>query len=121
MLVNYNAKNLFYYRNFRFVPQANIVPDDLWKEMKSNPVIQKKIKAGVFVEDSSVECDSDSIIDSLESVSLKDAKELIKNCLDIVQLEKWLANDNRKGVASAIDEQIEKLISHMKVSDGNNT
>lgn len=115
MLINYTGKNLFYFKDFRFVPKANVVPDSLWSEMKENPVIKDKIKKGLFVEDKAVKSDAD-LTHSLSDLSLKDAKEIVSNTLDIVQLEKWQKTETRKGLMPVLEEQILKVTEHLKAS-----
>ena len=109
-----------------FKPGLNQIQSSDWEKIKNNEALKKKKKNGwlsyakKFDDKETVEgvVDFESNDDYLlESLGVKDAKEMIKQTLDVKLLMEWQKQETRKTVLSAIDEQIAEMLKSDKKED----
>lgn len=130
-LVTYTLPNIFRIGSVRFIPGLNYLTEDQWNEIKDHPLLPNRFKEGHlvwvktkgpndFVEpnkkvpsgevaDTSVSSELDLAKDILADFTIKEAQKMVANTFDVLLLEVWKDKEDRKGVLSAINDQIEKI------------
>jgi hypothetical protein len=86
---------------------ANVVDFDLWKATSSHPIVKSLIDEGVIEFKLPSEKTKPEVY--LQSVSNRDAIDLVKKTIDAELLKTWAQKETRKPVVKALEEQIKAL------------
>lgn len=107
-----------------FKPGLNQIQSSDWEKIKNNEALKKWFKNGWLSYEKKFDLKESevgevSVADDylLESLGVKDAKEMIKQTLDVKLLMEWQKQETRKTVLSAIDEQIAEMLKSDKKED----
>ena len=130
-ILNYKQKNVFHIQGtgVSFVPGTNFLTEKQWEKIKNHPLLAYKFDNGHLVfakgrgpddyieskvapkkdSDEEVVSEEENVNDLIFSASTKEAKEIVESTFDVKVLEYWKEKETRKGVLSAIEDQLEKI------------
>jgi len=114
-------------KTVKLLPGFNEVPDDEWKEIKQNPMIQKQIELGIIVEvaekkevkkkvkNGKGEEIEKTVVESGKAKQLKDLDAeavvaMVEDTFDVDLLKKWKKEESRDEIRAAIANQLEKIL-----------
>lgn len=107
-LIKYNKPNLFRIGNKRFISGINKITQSEWDDIKNHPMIEGIFDDGLleWVKDSpdSKESGNKSIV--ITDFKLSEAKNLVKNTVDIKLLQEFKKAESRNEILELIDSQI---------------
>jgi hypothetical protein len=87
--------------------RKDVNPTD-WKRALANPTLKAKVeekkRLGIIIIESESHAGQ-----SLKEKTVPDAIAVIKDTFDLDLLKEWRDNDERKGVAHALEEQLAKI------------
>jgi hypothetical protein len=84
-------------------------PEDIWQRIKDYPVVQRLLSLGALRIDEdteTTEAPSVARADSIADLNLSQALELVEASLDLEQLRKWDAKEQRIRMKNAIAKRI---------------
>lgn len=120
-LVNYTCSNIFRVDGVRFVPGLNKLSRGQWDSIKNHPLLPKRFEKGhlEWVKGRSPDDYNESPVEEVEAdasgelsaFKAPEAIELIESTYDLELLKSWQESEARKGVSSAIEKQIDALIT----------
>lgn len=127
-LIHYHKVNLLRIGNLRLMPGMNQIPEEIWKEAKSHPLIQHRLNSGEItvlaqaksgVQEKTLKNDLEKKVsetgensNSLDSYSTNQAKDIVQNTFDLNLLRRWQTEETRKAVYKVVEAQIEKIESY---------
>ncbi len=128
MLVNNTKPNLLATHGKHLKPGVNQVDPKWWAKVRKHPTIAARLEKGSLVEEMAFEEAQDAVslgdegaeqaaVEHIGSLSVNHAKALIKDTIDMVLLKAWKKFDDRKGVKTAVDEQLGKLTAEPEIRD----
>jgi len=123
MLLNYNLPNALHlpivnkegviHKNVVLMPGVNTVDDADWENIKDHPKIVKRLEDNTLVIElaasSTKAGESTDDKEILRKLNIKKAIPLVKKTYDILLLQSWLQVEDRPGVFSEIEKQIEMV------------
>lgn len=118
MLIKYTKASLYRCNEMRLIPGVNEVSDKVWDSVKDNPLVKARLSNGEIVlmkvstqapQDSKASQAGAPAAYSLAELNANEAKEIVKETLDLKLLEAWKEKETRKAVVTAIEKQIESL------------
>lgn len=116
MVITRHKPTIHTFEGFQFVPGINIVPDELGRKIIGLDRFKEQVKKG-FMEITEEPADdesesADTLVALLATKNARDAKNIVKETLDITALRAVLDEDSseeRSTVIAAVEDQIEKL------------
>ena len=108
MLIKYTGQNVYMVGSLEFLPGVNDVDPKKWAEVEKHPLVKIRLEENILQVLS--EGGKGKAADpGLSSFKDKDAVKLVKETVSKPLLEKWLAEEKRSAVKSAIQEQLDEI------------
>lgn len=100
MLVQNKGKYVRHAEGVMLVPGSNDVSEQDWKKFSNHKIIKSLIDKGEIVTHK---------VKSTTDMNANQAIELVEDTFSVDLLEQWKANDDRKTVLDAIEEQLKEI------------
>jgi len=107
-IVKNNRAQIFGNHLLSLLPGVNEVDAKAWDEFKLSPSIKHCIAEGEIEELDFPTANPDSPV-QIDDLNQKEALALVKATFDSKLLERWAANESRKGVLDALEKQMDAL------------
>jgi len=124
MLVNNATTSLVTINSISLKPGINTVNGAEWAVARKHPSIVKRIEAGLIVEESDMEENtnenvvlSEADLDHLKLLKVPQANALVKETFDLELLEGWSKKEDRNQVKGTLKKQIELLNEQPQLRD----
>lgn len=107
-IVKNHRAQIFGNHLMRLLPGVNEVDAKAWDEFKTSPSIKHFIAEGEIEELDLPNAHEGSPV-QIDDLNQKEALALVKATFDSKLLERWAANESRKGVLDALEKQMDAL------------
>lgn len=107
-IVKNNRAQIFGNHLMKLLPGVNEVDAKTWDEFKLSPSIKHFIAEGEIEELDLPNAQEGSPV-QIDDLNQKEALALVKATFDSKLLERWAANESRKGVLDALEKQMDAL------------
>lgn len=107
-IVKNNRAQIFGNHLMSLIPGVNEVDAKKWAEFKLSPTIKHHIAEGEIEELDLPIAHEDSPV-QIGDLNQKDALSLVKATFDKALLDRWAANESRKGVLDALEKQMDAI------------
>lgn len=107
-LIKYNKPNLFRIGTKRFISGINKITQSEWDEIKNHPMIEDIFGDGLleWIKGSPDNKESGNKSTVITDFKLSEAKNLVKNTVDIKLLQEFKKAESRNEILELIDSQI---------------
>lgn len=107
-IVKNNRSQIFGNHLMSLKPGVNEVDPKVWVDFKRSPAIAHYIAEGEIEELDFPTANPDSPV-QIDDLNQKEALALVKATFDKTLLERWAANESRKGVLDALEKQMDAI------------